>query len=405
MRYNMKKIIPVIFFMLVLSINCFAVYGPQQLTDKVASDGDDYFEDLSGWYTQEYSYFTPDNQETRKETSSLISSFFDVNFNEIVFDSTFTFYGNVESKSDGCENCYYLSFGLDVNNPKFNYNDNAFIINEDYEFTNYIRSDTYELEKILDRSVSSSDVTDNDYFGLPFTIENCYVDCDSDDTIAPARWYMSNDELSKDIWYMNIKYASVSDSSWLDLVFPENNLFYDTKNVYRFQKTDYKCDYSLEPTGKKEMKFGCVIKKNPLYRQNSIYGDEWAFNDILDSVAITNVDQDTAVIKFSNVLDLDGNNVSSVSITTTDESFSESYSPPEESATVERMLESKIQEEQILNEYEWQNIILSICSYIVMFFIVIFYILQLAVAIYVLFGFIPLTLKMFKTKLDEMVNT
>jgi hypothetical protein len=329
--------------------------------------------------------------ELQDETNKL---FYEEHYT-INYISRYTHFYTLEKK----DNDILVSFGYDLNNMNGFLSSDNYIDDEYYTFNNYIRPSTSDITKIEYEATSDQNIYSNDYFGMPFEIISCFIDCDTSDNIAPVRWYMDSFSPDGDIWYMDINSYSGADSNWINQRFPIDNQFWDKNSVYRFQYNDFVCNYNTG--GEKNIKLGCVLEKNPLYRDNSADDDTWSFNDIVSEFGVTSDSVSSQVVKTTINVDVDVLNYTSQTQSVSGTDTGDSSNPPNSKQLISQ--KEYIQLQQITKSTNnWQKIILNIQGFVFSFFLILYYIISLVSILTIMIGIFPFLFKKYNENIREL---
>lgn len=380
----MNKIFLVVVTMLMLTVSASADIG-----------------DAWDWLVEQE---TAGNIEQNEDLKNEINSLWDEQHYGFMFNSKFTYYRYIEDGMDNNE--VLVSFGYDLNNfPFMLFDAGNFVFEEDYTFNSWIRPSTTNLPDIKDNAVSSGDVYDNDYFGLPIEIKSCFIDCDVDDNTEATRWYADKYSPEGDYWYVDINSYSGASTSWINSRFPADNRMPDTHSLLRFQKDGYSCKY--DTPGTKTIKFGCVFKKNLLYRHSSPSNDDWSMNDIISEFSNTNEDPwATTVLTDTIEYDVTNKNYTSTVTETEDSDISEGEGNLNEQDTTSQRIQyeniAMIENADQINI--WQNVIIEISRFVMLMFLVLLYIVSIVAIGTIMIGIFPFMFRMFNNKVEEMTK-
>lgn len=304
---------------------------------------------------------------------------------------------------------YKVSFNFDINNVKLiSYkNDNSTsTLRINYFFNNYIRSSTSDFTKIFSSATSSNNEFDNDYFGFPFYITSCYLDCDANDGIPATSWN-SKQYSSGDYWYMYINSYNGASSQWINSRFPYDNQFFDSSHMLRFSKDNFKCVY--DTMNVKKIVYGCILEKNPLYRDDSYTDSQWSFNDVDSEFDITDHNAKTMIIRGSYELDLSTGAYSSgisdeESINETIVGSSSSTSKSDDYLQIQRQEELITVKKLNDKNNSWQSSLLTLIQFIFGMIVIFYYFLSLAVFFFFIFLSIPYIVRKMKESIYKLTR-
>lgn len=304
---------------------------------------------------------------------------------------------------------YKVSFSVDLNNIKLvSYAQDAATnkVRFKYYFNNYIRSSTSDLTKIFSKATSSNNVYDNDYFGLPFYITSCYVDCDTNDNV-PATTFSAKQYSTGDYWYMKINSYSGANTNWLLSRFPSDNQFWDSQHMIRFSKDNFKCDYNTG--GVKNIAYGCILEKNDLYRDDNQNDKVWSFNDISSNFDIVDTDAKTMIVRGSYELDLTTGQYSQgisdeESTNETNAGATTKTTTDSDSLSLQRQQELNVIKELNDKNNSWQKNLIAIVQFIFSNVIIFYYLVGLFTFFFFSFISLPFITKKIKESMDKLTK-
>jgi len=363
----------------------------------VSADIDDAWD----WLVEQQ---TSGEVEDTKELEQEINSLWNEQHYGFMFNSKFTYYRHIEQRPKGNE--VGISFGYDLNNfPMMLFDEGNFLIEEDYVFKSWIRPSTTNLPNIKSNAVSSNNVYDNDYFGLPIEIKSCFLDCDINDNTDAIRWNADKYSPDGDYWYVDIDASSGATESWINSRFPSDNRMPDTSALLRFQNNGHVCRY--DTPGEKVIKFGCVFKKNPLYRHDSPSDDDWSMNDIISEFSNTNEDMriTTVLSETINYNSVEQNYSTTFTETESDDITDGGGNTNDQDSTSQDIQYENIAMMKNADQVNlWQNVIIEISRFFMMMFVILLYIVSIIAIGFIMIGIFPFMFRTFNNNVEKMTK-